>query len=143
MQLISIDCQSITPPILREVADIYETTGVEHHKAPIKYNINQSPKDILDEHYEDIENDADDARSELDDVVIWLQGLPDLIKQAIKEIETANPTLNISAFFDDSLEYITLISKHAIDARNAVVTINTCIDPEYQYTKLPDYTTIT
>lgn len=142
MQVISIDTNTITPEVLREVANIYESTGLQKHKAPIKYSFG-SIKDILNDHYEDIEIEADDARSELDDVVIWLQGLPDLIKQAIKEIETTNPTINISAFFDDSLEYITLISKHANDARKSAVAVNTTIDPEYKYTELPDYTAIT
>lgn len=35
MQLVSIDTPQITPAILRQVADIFETTGVGHHKAPI------------------------------------------------------------------------------------------------------------
>lgn len=143
MQLISIDCQSITPSILREVADIYETTGVEHHKSPIKYNIWQTPKDILDDHYEDIENDADTARDELNDVVIWLKGLSDFFDEAIEQLNTKYPNDNIEWYFNDIKEYHTIISKHANDARKAVIDINLAIDPNYPCVDLPKYTAIT
>lgn len=142
MQLVSIDAPQITPAILRQVADIFETTGVEHHKAPIKYNIWQTPKDILDDHYEDIENDADTARDELNDVVIWLTGLAKFFDEAIDQLQKKYPEDNIEWYFNDIKEYHGLITTHANDARQAVIDINLAIDPEYSYTELPEYTAI-
>lgn len=143
MQLVSIDCQSITPSILRQVADIYETTGLENHKAQIKYNINQTLKDIFDDHYEDIENDADTARDELNDVIIWLKGLSDFFDEAIDQLNTKYPNDNIEWYFNDIKEYHGLITKHATDARKAVIDINLAIDPNYPCVDLPEYTAIT
>lgn len=143
MQLISIDAPSITPSILREVANIIEVTWLEHHTAPIRYNLNQTPKDILDDHYDTIENDADTARDELNDVVIWLKWLYDFFDEAIDQLQKKYPEDNIEWYFNDMKEYHGLITTHANDARKAVININIAIDPNYPCVDLPKYTAIT
>jgi len=143
MQLISIDTSQVTPQILRDIANVYESTGLEQSKTPIKYTI-WSEKDITKELHEDIEESADSARSELDDVVIWLNGLTDLYDIAITELETkfSWTDINLELIFRDIKEYHALIVKHAVEARKEVVSINTTIDPAYWFTALPKYTVI-
>jgi hypothetical protein len=139
---IIIQSNRITPDMLRTIANNLEETWLTRGYSQAKYQI-LSDKETLSELCEYIQYDADTARDELDDVVIWLRGLNDLYDIAIKELEEKFPTENIKAYFEDIKEYHKLIVPHANEARDVVIAINTTIDPEYQYSNLPTYTVIT
>ena len=139
---IIIQSNLITPDMLRTIANNLEETWLTRGYSPAKYQI-LSDKEALWELYEDIERNADTARDELDDVVIWLLWLNDLYDIAIKELDEKFPTENIRAYFDGIKEYHGLIVPHANEARDVVVAINTEIDHEYKYSDLPTYSVIT
>lgn len=141
--ILSIDSPHITPGILRAIANEIEKTWLDTWRYPYPYKILSKPKEILSELYPDIETQADTARDELDDVVIWLRGLGELHTMAIKELERKFPKENIKEFFKDIQEYHSLIVPHANEARGAVISINLSIDSEYRYIDLPNCSAIT
>lgn len=90
----------------------------------------------------DIEYESDNARDELDDVVIWLRWLDDLIDIVLHNLSEKFPNENIEWYFTEMLDYHKLIVKHADEARNSVVSICTAIDPAYEFTKVPTHYTV-
>ena len=112
---------------------------------PIEWKlVNWKGKDIIEllDPDCDIESDSDDARDELDDVVIWLRWLDDLMDIALHNLSEKFPKENIEWYFTDMLEYHKLIAKHADKARESVVSICTAIDPMYDFIEVPTHYTV-